>query len=197
MAPRVAVFIDYQNVHTSGHHRYCSPYEEVWKCLVHPSKLADRIVSKRAPGGDVVDIRVYRGKPDPRKEPTLTSANDKHFSEWIKDPRVTVKRRPLAYPANWGEDDCFEKPREKGIDVQLAIDMVRLAYEKKFDVAIVVSRDTDLLPPIEMLRDFDLAHVEVAGWDGSSRIRSAGLWYHELDEDDFMAVRDNRPYLVK
>ena len=196
MTPRVAFFIDYQNVHMSGHRRYCGAHDDVWKCLLHPARLADRILSKRAPGGTIVDIRVYRGKPDPRKEPTLTSANDQHFSEWIKDPRVTVKRRPLSYPEGWQQGDV-ERPREKGIDVSLAVDMVRLAYEKKFDVAILVSRDTDLLPPIEMLRDLKLAHVEVAGWDGSTRIRLPKLWYHELDESDFVAARDNRPYVVR
>ncbi|MCR6688103.1 NYN domain-containing protein [Cellulomonas sp.] len=198
MAQTVGVFIDYQNCHHSGHERYCSQGEEVFRCLVHPLKLAERIIAKRAPGGDLKEVRVYRGRPDPRKEPTLAAANDRQAQAWSdSDPRVIVKRRPLMYPPDWfpGSPD---RPREKGVDVALAIDVVRMAYEKAFEVVIVVSRDTDLIPPIEMLRDLKLAHVEIAGWDGSSRIRVSGgrrLWYHELDEEDFVAVRDTRVYI--
>ena len=139
---------------------------------------------------------MYRGKPESRKEPTLASANDKHFNAWMQDERVTMRRRTLSYPQDWGKPGCVEKPREKGIDVSLAIDMVRLAFEKKYEVGILFSRDTDLLPALEMVRDLGLAHVEVAGWEGASRLRLPGLWYHELDVEDFRAVRDTRYYRV-
>jgi uncharacterized LabA/DUF88 family protein len=197
VAPKTTVFIDYQNAHQSGHHRYCSAHEPIYECLLDPAKLAERVVAKRAPGGEITDIRVYRGKPEPRKEPKLASANDKHFNAWMTDYRVTMKRRMLMYPDGWGEPGCFERPREKGIDVSIAIDMVRLAFEQKYEVGILFSRDTDLLPAIEMVRDLKLAHVEVAGWDGASRLRLPGLWYHELDEADFRAVRNTRHYDVR
>lgn len=194
MTPRVGFFVDYQNAHASGHERYCGAFDRMHECLLDPLKLAQQIIKRRAPGGEIAEVRVYRGKPDTRKEPFLASANDRQFSAWVQDRRVNVIRRPLRYPNDWGEPDCIEKPREKGIDVQLAVDLVRLAYENAFDVYIVFSRDTDLLPPIEMLRDHRLGHVEVAGWDGSSRLRLHKLWYHELDEDDFIAARDTRAY---
>lgn len=198
MAPEITVFVDYQNVHITGHQRYCHAGAQIHECLLHPVRLAERIIAKRAPGGVLHQVRVYRGKPDPRKEPRLASANDQHFSEWIKDPRVEMKRRVLQYPANFGDPGCIERPREKGVDVSLAIDMVRLAFENKIDVGILVSRDTDLVPALEMVRDLKLAHIELAGWDGYSRLRVPGsfTWYHELGEEDFLAARDRRPYVV-
>jgi uncharacterized LabA/DUF88 family protein len=193
MVERVTVFVDYQNVHHSGHERYCAIGDEMHKCVFDPLRLAEAIVAQRPPGGVLEAVRVYRGRPDPRKEPTLASANDQQFSEWIKDPRVTVKRRMLQYPRDWGQPDCAERPREKGIDVSLAIDLVRMAFKHEFEVAIVVSRDSDLEPALEMVKDLRLGHVEVAGWERDSRLRG-GRYYHALDERVFRSSRDTRPY---
>jgi uncharacterized LabA/DUF88 family protein len=38
---------------------------------------------------------------------------------------------------------------EKGVDVRLAVDIVSMAQEKKYDVAIVLSSDTDLIPAMQ------------------------------------------------
>ncbi len=41
---------------------------------------------------------------------------------------------------------------EKGVDVQLAIDMLVGAYENQYDTAIMISSDTDLLPAVKKVR---------------------------------------------
>jgi len=38
--------------------------------------------------------------------------------------------------------------KEKGVDVKLAVDILDMAYQDKYDTAIVVSSDTDLIPGI-------------------------------------------------
>lgn len=38
---------------------------------------------------------------------------------------------------------------EKGVDVRLAVDIVTQAYERKYDIAFVISSDTDLIPAIQ------------------------------------------------
>src|SRR3990167_8267686 len=38
---------------------------------------------------------------------------------------------------------------EKGVDVKLAVDIVVGAYENLYDVAIIVSSDTDLIPAVQ------------------------------------------------
>jgi uncharacterized protein (TIGR00288 family) len=37
---------------------------------------------------------------------------------------------------------------EKGVDVNLAVDMVSNAYNNKFDIAILVSNDADFVPAV-------------------------------------------------
>jgi uncharacterized LabA/DUF88 family protein len=61
-----------------------------------------------------------------------------------RDLRVTVVRRQLRYPKSWP----VEPAQEKGIDVALAVDFVRLACENAYDVDILFSRDADLVPAL-------------------------------------------------
>ena len=96
--------------------------------------------------------------------------------------------RTLRYPYGW-PDRCErgEKPQEKGIDVALAIDFVRLAIEKQYDVGVLMSTDTDLKPALETvaaLRSSGGPRVEVAAWSGDNMhnrrlsISGANLWCH-------------------
>ncbi len=43
---------------------------------------------------------------------------------------------------------------EKGVDVRLAVEMIRLARENKYDTAYLISSDTDLVPAVEEVRAF-------------------------------------------
>jgi uncharacterized protein (TIGR00288 family) len=43
---------------------------------------------------------------------------------------------------------------EKGVDVRLAVEMIRFARENKYDVAYLLSSDTDLVPAVEEARAF-------------------------------------------
>ena len=38
---------------------------------------------------------------------------------------------------------------EKGVDVRLAVEMIRLARQDKYDTAYLISSDTDLVPAVE------------------------------------------------
>jgi hypothetical protein len=157
--------------------------------------VAERIIAKRRLGGNVTAVRVYRGRPSPDHQADAARAGDRQASHWVRDRRVTVVRRQLRYPKAWPS----EPAQEKGIDVALAVDFVRLACEGAYDVGILFSRDTDLIPALEAVRDLDAghAHVEVATWAGASRLRfpdSQLPWCHYLDADDYEACRDDTDY---
>lgn len=52
----------------------------------------------------------------------------------------------------------FQNPdksfHEKGVDVRLAVEMIRFARKDKFDIAYLLSSDTDLVPAVEEVRAF-------------------------------------------
>ena len=51
---------------------------------------------------------------------------------------------------------------EKGVDVLLAVDLVRLGAEDRYDIAIVLSGDGDMVPAIETVQQLYGKRVEVA-----------------------------------
>lgn len=58
----------------------------------------------------------------------------------------------------------FERGRQKGVDVKIAVDMIDKAVQKVYDTAILVSGDSDLVPAVNLVKDIG-AHVEVAFFD--------------------------------
>ena len=66
-----------------------------------------------------------------------------------------VIRRPLKYieiPDYKKPGGTYYKGREKGIDVRLALDIVRLARRGEYDVAIIFSQDSDLNEAVNEVR---------------------------------------------
>jgi uncharacterized LabA/DUF88 family protein len=106
-----------------------------------------------------------------------------------EQPEIVIpKLRPLRYSPN-----AAEPPREKGIDVQLAIDAVESILTNQFDIAVVFSHDTDLLPAIESLaRLGGMECVETAAWVSErfeSRLRPRPpVFHHALDEEAFIRI---------
>ena len=198
MLDRIGVFLDYQNVYLSARRRFCPPGTRPELALVQPLRLAELLVSRRRGGGDLAFVGVYRGRPKPELEPIMTAANDAQTAAWSRDGRVAVVRRDLRY-RGWPR----LPPQEKGIDVALAVDLVRSAMLGLYDVAIVFSADTDLFPALEVtFRDTD-THLEIASWQGvwplwfpeMVRQQRRLPYCHFLDREDFEVVRDRAKYV--
>lgn len=79
----------------------------------------------------------------------------------IIDDRVKNYKEYLEKGINKIE---FIKTREKGIDVKLATDLIIGAFDDKYDTAIVVSSDTDLVPAIDIVRNRFKKQVEYIGF---------------------------------
>jgi hypothetical protein len=75
----------------------------------------------------------------------------------------------------------------------------------EYDVAIVFSGDTDLIPAIETAFRRTTPTIEIAAWSSAKPLwfpteMAAGRrlpWCHFLGEQDFDAVRDQAIYLPK
>jgi NYN domain len=204
--PTVAVFIDYQNVYRRARGAFfpqaSPPHTEG---QVSPRKVADCVLAKvnrRASGHTLAFVRVYRGLPDGGKDAKGYAACSKQLAVWQLDPLVQVVARPLRYPPDYPTSPAGEK----GIDVNLAVDVITAAHQKAFDVGIIFSADTDQRPTIEAVKSLGSPAIEVAAWKSptySGRIsllpKAAGtkpphLWCHFFDEVDYRAVRDLTNY---
>ena len=61
---------------------------------------------------------------------------------------ATVITRALRYPPGWPAAPA----QEKGVDVALAVDFVKLGIEGEYDMGVMMSTDNDLLPALEVVR---------------------------------------------
>lgn len=194
MSDRVIVFIDYENLRFSALSCFHPVDATRTDGNVDPFALAQLLVRRRNRDSQLSQVRVYRGRPSPLKQPSAAAANDAQAGAWARRPSVEVIRRNLRYPPNYP----FAPAQEKGVDLALGVDFVSLAWQGAYDAGIIVSRDTDLLPALEEVSAHDLARVEVMAWQRSTRISFAGgqlPWCHRLTRDDYESIRDQTDYL--
>ncbi len=102
-------------------------------------KLAQALV-KREPDRFLHQIRFYTGVPD---------SSDSYFWHgfWNNKLRYLASRGIHVYRGRVNPGG-----QEKGVDVSLAIDLIRLTYEKEYDLAIIVSQDWDFGPAISLAK---------------------------------------------
>jgi len=73
---------------------------------------------------------------------------------------------------------------EKGVDIQIAVDMLRLAYARAFDVAILVSGDGDFAEVVRVIQDMGM-QVENTTFHALSSYRLAQQADRFYALDDF------------
>ncbi|MHB8340254.1 MAG: NYN domain-containing protein [Mycobacteriales bacterium] len=52
---------------------------------------------------------------------------------------------------------------EKGVDTAIATDLLTLAWQRDYDVAVLVTSDADFVPAVERIQDRGLKVIN-AGW---------------------------------
>lgn len=196
-AGRVAVFIDYQNVYKGARAAFTPDTGNHVDGQVHPRRLGLKLKGVGNDGRELVGVHVYRGLPSSTNDPLGYSAADRQIALWSQQALVTAVTRPLNYRDR-------SRPREKGIDVKIAVDMVTMAMQGHFDVGVLFSADTDLMPAVEAVQSL-LGNdaVEVAAWvplsGRANRLRRQGgpLWCHMLDQRDYLHVCDSTDYTLR
>ena len=196
---RVIVFVDAQNFYRSARRAFFGGGDHPYRFgQFHPWRLGE-LLCTRDPGRVLAGVRLYTGRPDAYLQPTAYRANLQQCGAW-EQAGCYVFTRPLRYPRGWPRNTDGQHSEEKGIDVAMAIDIVRLADRDAYDVAIVCSGDTDLVPAVEDVLDGDSrALVEVAGWRSERyrqrlSLKGRSLWCHWLTIDDYERVRDDSHY---
>lgn len=197
---RVVLFLDYQNVYHRARDTFSSPSAAAGEGQIDPLALG-HLLARRVPGGRLVEVRVYRGRPSRRRDARSYAAYRRQTATQVNIGLglVSVISRDLRYPPDWPT----RAAQEKGIDVALAVDFVRMAARRDYDVGILFSSDTDLVPAlgaVVALRPDDPVSCEVAAWAApggrprSLSVRGARIRRHLLSEADYHAVADPTDY---
>lgn len=145
---RTVVFIDYQNMYRSARDAFGWRSEPGGFGNFRPLALGALLVA-RDRRLELAQIRVYTGIHTPRGNQVQNAMMQRRLSAWVAEDaqRVHVFPRPLRYSSS------RPKGEEKGVDVELAIDLVSLAIDDAFDVLVLGSGDSDLVPALQFVAD--------------------------------------------
>ena len=196
---RLVLFIDAQNLYNGARRAFFASEDSHVFGQFQPMGVGKLVCSRGLPGAarSLEEVRVYTGRPDASEEPETYAAHMKQCAAWSR-AGATIIARPLRYPPDWPGS----KAQQKGVDVALAIDFVACAIEGKYDVGVIASTDTDLIPALEFVQRFARrCRVEVAAWTSpKSRSRlsipRSSLWCHWLDRTDYDSVADPTDYNI-
>jgi uncharacterized LabA/DUF88 family protein len=185
---RVVVFIDGQNFYRSARRAFFDDSQDRYYIGQFRPEAIGYLLAARDEGRTLREVRIYTGRPDAYLQPKAHSANVRQCAAW-EAAGCYVFTRPLRYPPGFPNSRA-RRPEEKGIDVAMAVDLTRLAQDGYFDVAIVCTGDTDLIPAVEaVLEGGSGAAVEVPGGGarttGSASAPGRNIWCHWLARRDY------------
>lgn len=199
MPARIAVFVDLQNAYHCARDAFCGGLSAPSRFgNFSPIRMAELLAGKGDDPREVVFVGVYVGAPDPRVDSQGARAQSRRVAAWQRASElVTVKSRGLRYPPG----RPLSEAEEKGVDVQLAIDAMVMGVRDEYNVAMLVTTDTDLLPVVEGLLALKAINgkpdVEVIGWKGLSRgLVVPGVPMRWIGDRDFVTIRDDHDYNI-
>ena len=157
MPDRVMVYIDGSNL-------YHSLNEAAGRTDLDFSKFSQKLVGSHR---QLVRTYYYNAPVDQTKEPDRYRGQQRFFQAVKRIDYFEVRLGRLVY-RNWPS----VPPYEKGVDIRLGTDMLVHGFARNYDVAILVSGDTDFADAVQAVKDRGL-HVEVALFNpaGSQRLR--------------------------
>jgi uncharacterized LabA/DUF88 family protein len=146
---RTVAFIDGQNLFYAARNAFGYTYPNY-----DVSALATAVCQKQ--NWSLAQVRFYTGLPDVADDPVWNHFWTAKLAQMGRQG-IHVFSRALRYRNQTvrlpnGQTHTFLVGQEKGVDVRLALDIVSMAYQKAYDVALVFSQDQDLSEVADEIR---------------------------------------------
>ena len=162
---RFRVFVDFWNFELAVKNQYGSDYSVDWKKLPHEliAQAFQHVSSDASQSAVFQGMGVYLSYAP-------SGDRDKGLKNWASNvldrfpgtsvtmvERRRVKGHPKCPDCHEPVKDCpscghdMRGTHEKGVDTRIATDMIRLAWENAYDVAILASADADFVPVVDFL----------------------------------------------
>ena len=141
---RVAIFIDGSNLYHSLEEN-CGRYDLNFHAFAQ----------KLARGRTMFRTYYYNVLQDPERSPQGYQDQQKFLTALYNTPYLEVR---LGGAKTRGATTI-----QKGVDIMIAIDLLRFAWEDRYDVAVLVSGDGDFAYAVQTVKDMG-KHVEVAAF---------------------------------
>lgn len=138
----------------------------------------------KAVDGELLRIYYYNAHVSPKIDPLGYQRQQKFFDNLRATPFITLKLGHLVYHRIRNEHGVSAQyfPTEKGIDVQIAVDMIRMGLLKSCDGTILVSGDSDYIYAVRFSKDLG-SNLYIASFPqgGSAELRNEGDGFVMMD----------------
>ena len=131
---RTLVLIDGQNLYHLAKNAWSSASEPQYNWPSYDVEKLARTLVAMNPERILTEIRFYSGVQKRDIDPFWHGFWSNKL-RYLKSKGIQIYRGRIN---NAG--------KEKGVDVQLALDLIRATYQQQYDVAIIVSQDNDFAP---------------------------------------------------
>jgi len=150
---RTIAFIDGQNLFYAVKHAFGYVFPNY-----DPLALANAVCQSK--GWDLQTVYFYTGLPDVRDDPfwnhfwtaklaVMGTRGVETFSR-----RLKYRNQTVSLPG--GGATTILVGQEKGIDIRIALDIVRMAREERYDVALIFSQDQDLSEVADEVKEISI-----------------------------------------
>lgn len=148
-APRAIAFFDGQNLYHAARAAFGYTHPNYDPCA-----LARAVCVRN--GWALKAVRFYTGVPERADNPFWHDYWISRIAAMGRQGIVVYSRR-LRYRSRTsrlpdGREQVFLEGEEKGVDIRIALDVIRLAHARIFDVAILFSQDQDLTEVADEIR---------------------------------------------
>ena len=199
---RAVAFFDGQNLFHGAKRAFGHIYPNY-----DPVALSQHICTQH--GWGLYGVRFYTGVPDAGDQPdwnhfwTAKGAQMGREGVYVCTRRLMYRNKTIRLAD--GTKHSFLSGDEKSIDVRIAIDVIRMAHRREYDVAIIFSQDQDLSEAADEVRTISIEQdrwIKVAcAFPVSPAIPKArGInrteWIR-IDRTDYDACLDPRDYRRK
>ena len=139
------IFIDGSNMYHSLKHHFKRTNIDI-------GRFCQKLLDKRR----LIRMYYYNAQVGRKEEPERYQRQQRFFADVTAVPYTELRLGRLVY-INWPNTP----PYEKGVDIQLATDMITHSYKDNYDVAILVAGDNDFVGALQSVKD-NGKNVEVA-----------------------------------
>ena len=199
---RAVAFFDGQNLYRHAKEAFGHHHPNY-----HPTKLFDAVCA--AHGWENRGVRFYTGTPD--------IAHGEMWHGYWKNRLLAMRRggilvtdRPIKYREREvklpdGTVHSIESAQEKGIDLRIGLDIVRLAHTSQYDVGVIFSQDQDLSEVVQDVKDISrerdcwlkIVSAFPAGPNASYAHGIHGADWFKMDQNFYDSCLDSRDYRPK
>lgn len=143
---RVMIFVDGSNLYHSLKAFFSRTDLDI-------GRLGGKLLGRRR----LIRLYYYNAKVGRKEEPERYRQQQAFFASISAIPYCELRLGRLVYTNSWPNTP----PYEKGVDIQLATDMITHSYKNNYDVAVLTASDTDYVGALQAVKD-NGKNVEVA-----------------------------------